>query len=315
GRRRGHRRPRTRGRGQRGQRHHDHLDLHRHQHRQHPADRHRRRRRPARRHLRRRHHLPTHGPRARGVDAVHRPRAGDGALTTDAPPGPQGAPGATPPDGSKAGSGNPRRRRKMKKKTTGIIAGAAGAALLMSGGTFALWSDSAEVPDTTITSGNLAVDVVASGCDLAGGDISGEAPSGTWQWVDTSSDRSDSPHWINANDFRIVPGDTIEGRIGLDLALEGENIVAQLGADFGDINQNGAVIQGFTVLNSDCEEIPLPSDLTLNLASTDNGNPGDATVVGATTDETADLTAVVKVSFPASIENQDHVQEQVLNLS
>src|SRR5699024_3014913 len=157
------------------------LDLPRHQHRQPPADRHRRQRQPARRHHRRRHHLPTHGPPTRGVDAVHRLRGGEGALTTDATPGPQGAPGATPPDGSKAGSGNSRRRRKMKKKTTGIIAGAAGAALLMSGGTFALWSDSAEVPETSITAGNLAVDVVASGCDLAGGDISGEAPTGTWQ--------------------------------------------------------------------------------------------------------------------------------------
>lgn len=47
----------------------------------------------------------------------------------------------------------------MKKKTTGIIAGAAGAALLMGGSTFALWSDSVDVPDSTITSGNLAVEI------------------------------------------------------------------------------------------------------------------------------------------------------------
>jgi len=202
----------------------------------------------------------------------------------------------------------------MKKKTTGIIAGAAGAALLMGGGTFALWSDSAEVPDTTITSGNLAVDVVATGCDVAE-DIGGEAPTGTWHWIDTSSDRTDSPHWINANDFRIVPGDTVEGLIGLDLALEGENIVAQLGANLGQVSQNGAKITGFSVLDSDCEVIPLADAFSLDLASEDNGNPGDATIVGATADGTADLTAVVQVSFPESIGNQDHVDDTVLSLS
>ncbi|WP_410602946.1 TasA family protein, partial [Bacillus sp. SIMBA_008] len=45
----------------------------------------------------------------------------------------------------------------MNKKLTGIVAGAAGAALLLSGGTYALWYDSAEAPGGTITAGNLDV--------------------------------------------------------------------------------------------------------------------------------------------------------------
>ncbi|TNC19757.1 alternate-type signal peptide domain-containing protein [Georgenia sp. 311] len=103
------------------------------------------------------------------------------------------------------------------RTTTGLVAGAAGAALLVGGGTFALWSDSATVDGGTITSGTLDVELV-----------------GTPQWQDVSADRADSPHAIDLETFRIVPGDTIEGRYGIDAALEGDNMVAELGLAVGE---------------------------------------------------------------------------------
>src|SRR5699024_10635751 len=113
----------------------------------------------------------------------------------------------------------------MKKKTTGIIAGAAGAALLMGGGTFALWSDSAGAPGGQITSGNLAV-----------------ASVGT-SWIDASSDRADADHAIDLETFKIVPADTIEGRIALDLALQVDKIVAVPIVDGGGA-LTGALVSG-----------------------------------------------------------------------
>ena len=103
------------------------------------------------------------------------------------------------------------------RTTTGLVAGAAGAALLVGGGTFALWSDSAAVDGGTITSGNLDVELV-----------------GEPQWQDVSADRADNPHVIDLETFRIVPGDTIEGRYGIDAALEGDNMVAVLGLAVGE---------------------------------------------------------------------------------
>lgn len=200
----------------------------------------------------------------------------------------------------------------MKKKTTGVIAGAAGVALLMGGGTFALWSDSAQVPEAAITSGNLDVAVVAPGCDVSG--VEGQASTSPWHWADVSTDRQDSPHWINLSEFRIIPGDTIEGRIGIDVGLEGENMVAQLGADLGleegaldvlDIDVT-AVTQGAEA----CDEVPL-QDGTITLASEDNGNAAGLTTVGATAEGAADFTAVVTITFPETVANQDHVRETV----
>lgn len=98
----------------------------------------------------------------------------------------------------------------MNKKTTGFVAGVAGAALLMGGTTFALWSDSADVDGAQITAGNL--DVEAS----------------EWAWQDVSGDRTDKPHDIDLNEFKIIPGDTVAGMLGVDLSLEGDNMAARI---------------------------------------------------------------------------------------
>ena len=118
----------------------------------------------------------------------------------------------------------------MNRKTTGILAGAAGAALLIGGGTFALWSDSVDVDGATITTGNLQIEASEMG----------------WTWYDTSAevvlpeplstlavadDELGDP--IDAETFRIVPGDEVTGFIEFSAALEGTNLKATLGSDLG----------------------------------------------------------------------------------
>ena len=104
----------------------------------------------------------------------------------------------------------------MNNKTKGAIAGIAGIALLAGGTTFALWNDGVNVDGGIITAGNLDVATV-----------------GTTQWVDTSANRTDAGHTIDLNDFKIVPGDTIQGTFGIAAALQGDNLVANLGLSLG----------------------------------------------------------------------------------
>jgi alternate signal-mediated exported protein len=110
----------------------------------------------------------------------------------------------------------------MNNKTKGALAGVAGVAILAGGTTFALWSDSASVNAGVITAGNLDVATV-----------------GKPTWFDVSSDRTDADdttpvsgidgHVIeNLGSWRIVPGDTVEGTQGVAIALEGDNLQAEL---------------------------------------------------------------------------------------
>ena len=189
----------------------------------------------------------------------------------------------------------------MQKKTTGVIAGIAGAALLMGGTTFALWSDSDTVDGAEITAGNLDVAVLGD-------------PGSQWSWQDISADRTDNSHEIDLADFRIIPGDTIEGTVALDVALEGENMVAALGANLGAASGDLTNLDiDVAVTDSNGDPVTLNSGGTLVFASQDNGNPDPQTLttVGATLDDTADVTVTVTVTFPASTGGQDHVTDSI----
>ena len=100
----------------------------------------------------------------------------------------------------------------MKNTTKGFLAGAAGLRLVLGGSTFALWSDTAGVGgDTTLTAGNLEVGMVNS------------------EWRDVSHDRWDRGHKIrDIEKFRIIPGDKIQAKYGVSVALEGDNMVGKL---------------------------------------------------------------------------------------
>ncbi|HLS65290.1 MAG TPA: alternate-type signal peptide domain-containing protein [Ruania sp.] len=104
----------------------------------------------------------------------------------------------------------------MQKKTTGVVAGIAGAALLMGGTTFAMWKDSADVPGATLSSGNL------------------EVTTSDWGWQDVSPDRSGGAHDIDLSDFKIIPGDVIQGSFDVGVTLEGDNMAALV--QFTDAN-------------------------------------------------------------------------------
>lgn len=187
----------------------------------------------------------------------------------------------------------------MKKQTLGVVAGAAGAALLLSGGTFALWSDSADVDGGKITTGNLDVDVVNTA------------------WIDSSSDRTDAGHTIDLNTFKIVPGDTITGKFGVDVGLEGENLLAQLKLATDDGALSGDLADGlslkYSVQKADGAVVATgdAAGVNVDLVSSDNGNKGSAVVAGTkTTDGTADFNVVVTATFDEATSEQDLVKAQ-----
>ena len=164
----------------------------------------------------------------------------------------------------------------MNKKTTGILAGAAGAALLIGGGTFALWNDGESVPGGTITTGNLDV-----------------APVGSWTWVDLSEDRTDAGHTIpSIATHRIVPGDVIEGTVEFSAALEGDNIVAELGGEFGAVSSVPEVTDPALLAL-------LSTDLELQYYDTSQDNPeaGSLPQLPPTVSGTANVRAVLTVEF------------------
>jgi alternate signal-mediated exported protein len=109
---------------------------------------------------------------------------------------------------------------RKQRRFTGIIAGVAGIALLLGGTSFALWSQSGSMSTGNITSGNLALNV------------------GTNQWYDISPDRNDeaTPTLAGVNghtittigDYRIVPKDVLLDQDPVSIALQGDNMVAQL---------------------------------------------------------------------------------------
>jgi alternate signal-mediated exported protein len=186
----------------------------------------------------------------------------------------------------------------MNKKLTGLVAGAAGAALLLSGGTYALWNDSAETPGGTITAGNLDVAAV-----------------GTPTWQDVSADREDAPHVIDLTTFKIVPGDTITGTYGFDLGLQGDNMLAELaltgdalsGALADGLEATYTLKQGTTVIGTATGT--LGSGIVTQLASADNsGDTTGALAVPAAVDGTADVTLEVSVTFDEDTDERELVQ-------
>ena len=192
----------------------------------------------------------------------------------------------------------------MNNKTKGLVAGLAGAAVLAGGSTFALWSDSDTVDGGAITAGNLDV-----------------AAIGTPAWFDTSADRTDADHAINLATFRMVPGDTIRGEFQIDGALEGDNMVAQLGlttsaapggallapAEGVTINYHLEDGAGATVAGSSGT---LGSPASIEFASTDNPLKGTLPTFPIALDGTADYTLVVEAEFDETTPAQVRVQAQ-----
>ncbi len=108
------------------------------------------------------------------------------------------------------------------RRTQGLIAVGAGALLLVGGSSFALWTVNSQVAGGTITAGNLDVLVA----------------SGTWQ--DVSPEHAAPVDIADIADFRIVPGDVLEGTFPVDVAALGDNLVADLTVGFA--SPSGALL-------------------------------------------------------------------------
>src|SRR5699024_4662884 len=144
-------------------------------------------------------------------------------------------------------------------------------------------------------------------------------------WQDVSADRTDSPHEITqVKDFRIIPGDTIEGTVDLEVALEGENMVANLGVEIGPafntagnwLAQEGSIT--VTVLDEDGDEV-LHQDSDGNaipvfIGSADNGHPDDLPELQVGADGTANFTVTIAVEFEDLEPNDLDRAETFVNL-
>lgn len=187
----------------------------------------------------------------------------------------------------------------MNNKTKGALAGVAGVAILAGGTTFALWSDSDEVDGGVITAGNLDVELTGH------------------QWYDTSDDRTDDEHEIDLSEFRIIPGDTVRGEFDLDLALEGDNMVATLslqrdGAPTGDLFGDGThdVEVTYRLLDGDGLPVTDPTafgdESTLTFASEDNSHNVEAlaTIPATLAEPGGEYTVEVTATFDEDTPDQ-----------
>lgn len=124
------------------------------------------------------------------------------------------------------------------KNRNKLVAGIGGAALvagLVGMGSFALWSDSDTTDAGIVTAGTLEVDNVGM------------------FWDDISTDLPEAPI-ANVDAWKVVPGDTLRLTVDLDVALEGENLAAEL--DISDL-ENALVdanVQDLVTLNATLAE-------------------------------------------------------------
>ena len=174
-----------------------------------------------------------------------------------------------------------------------LVAGIGGAALvagLVGMGSFALWSDNAATDAGVVTAGTLEVANVGM------------------IWDDISTDLPETPI-VNIDAWKVVPGDTLELKVDLDVALEGENLAAELDISelenaLVDANVQGLVTLDATLAEADGTPVS-PEDGAYRFSSATAVNGGQelgGVEAPATLDGTRDVTAtvVINVSETAS---------------
>lgn len=153
----------------------------------------------------------------------------------------------------------------MNKMIKGSIAGATGVALLMGGfGTYALWSDSENLAENGVQSGELSVDTSAGVYDDAR-----TAAADDW----------------TANDL-MVPGDVVTYTQTFDVTGTGKNLQGTIELNTGALNST------FTGL---VRSVEVTSDNATIVRNADNVSFDFSDPFG-----TATLTAVVTYELPAS---------------
>ncbi|WP_336662799.1 alternate-type signal peptide domain-containing protein [Leucobacter sp. USHLN154] len=185
------------------------------------------------------------------------------------------------------------------RRITGVLAIGAGAALLLGGSTFALWSANANVAGGTVTAGNLEVSV-ADG-----------------SWNDVSAEHT-TPVAIPAlADFRIIPGDVLEGTFPVDVAALGDNFAADLTVGF--TSPSGALLadlEGVTVTYSilDADGNVVGAGDTVSVLSEDSVvvDPAAIVVDNLLDGSAPELTAVVTATFDADTPDQVRTATEAL---
>lgn len=115
-------------------------------------------------------------------------------------------------------------RSDRSRRIKGALAAVAGVSLLL-GGTFALWSDSETTSGQRIINGDL--DVQAADTRLQYWDVSSDRPD-----ADASAPITGTPGHVieDAENWSLVPGDTVQATYLYQVAVEGDNLVADLTA-------------------------------------------------------------------------------------
>lgn len=180
------------------------------------------------------------------------------------------------------------------KNRNKLIAGVGGVALIagIAGmGTFALWSDTDTADAGVVTAGLLDVEQMETSWD----DISGDLPRTSIEDINT---------------WRVVPGDTLEMVTTIDLALDGDNLAANLNVDDLENALVEANVQNYVTLNvalTDAEDNAIVEENGVYRFSADENNGGQelgGVKVGDTLDGTADVTATVTLDFSETTPEQ-----------
>lgn len=179
---------------------------------------------------------------------------------------------------------------KKNNVLKGVGVAAAGAVLLGGLATYASWSDSTLVEGGTIQSGQLAVEHTDT------------------KVQDTSPARGGVAHDIDLATWKAVPGDQVTLTVGLDIAVEGDNILAALDASAleASIPQGAEDYVSYTIELQEPGGTAIASGdevdwLTIE-APRDGQGDEDATydadiVSDANLDGEADVNAVITVDF------------------
>lgn len=185
------------------------------------------------------------------------------------------------------------------RRTKGLIAIGAGAALLIGGSTFALWTAQSDIAAGTITAGDLDVAVAA----------------GTWS--DVSAEHETAVAIPALADFRLVPGDIIEGEFPVDVAALGDNLVADLTVGF--TSPSGALLAdlegvsvSYSILDADGAVVGTGDTVTVLSEDSVVVAPGAVVVDNLADGSAPEFTAVVTATFDVNTPDQVRAATEAL---
>ena len=177
-------------------------------------------------------------------------------------------------------------KKNGRKRVTAIIAVAAGAALLIGGSTYALWSATAGMDGGKITSGDLNLEAG----DVSAYDVSYDrqdsvpVTDGTNNLIFNAKENLDGDtvivnggkdgvtmtgHDIDLNSWLITPGDTAAVLFPYTVTLKGDNLVAQLTINAGNLGKSNPNMEYYyAIFGEDGQQIG-----TTNPIAKENGLP------------------------------------------